>query len=498
MNLKPYIKHVTSLLLLLMAFSVQAQLYDKTWIVGNNCAKLTFETDTTITDTFNYFIPTYVTWASICNEQGDLQFFTTGFYIYDKNGDLMNSGVMLSDSLATDYWTYGLPETSGALILPRGNQKYYIINFSFSNQQMQNSPYAPDRLYYSTIDMSMFAGLGGLTSRRNLLYSGAMSENHLTACRHANGRDWWLIANKYKSNEYLKYLVTPDSIYGPYFQTIGSPYLEPDLGGQLVFSPSGEKFAGVTLNSQLVILDFDRCTGEFSNPVLTDIQNDTLEWSGNTEVYGGGGVSLEFSPNGRFLYLGNVKVIYQYDLTESDLAMTRKTIFKWDTSYGGALTYEMRLSPKGQILVSNFAGAAGKDFSLIKKPDLPDTLCELDLYNFKIPCLNSHFINNTFNYRLGKVPGSACDTIISGVDEFADEDVLQISPNPAKDKVEIQLAKYLPDAELLVCDIQGHIVYQNPHYYLAEYLNVQEWPAGVYFIRVSNNKKEVKGKFVKE
>ncbi len=482
-----------------MAFSVQAQLYDKTWIVGNNCAKLRFEADSSITDTFNQLIPTYITWASICNEQGDLQFFTSGFYVYDKNGDIMNSGVDLCDAEVTNYFTYGLPAVSGALILPRKNNQYYIFCASYSDAQVQSGNiYKPDLLYYSTIDMNMFGGLGGLTSRRNLLYNQPMCDEHLTACRHANGRDWWLVANKYQSNEYLKFLVTADTIYGPYFQAIGSPYMEPDTYGQIVFSPDGSRFAGVSGNSQLVLLNFDRCSGEFSNPLLTEIPMDTITYNGLTEVWGGGGVSVAFSPNNRFVYLGFKKVVYQYDLNEADLAATRKTIFKWDTGYGGALTFEMRLTPNGQILVSNYNGAANKDFSLIKKPDLPDTNCELELYNFHIPTANSNSINNTFNYRLGKVPGSACDTIINGIDEFAAEDVLQISPNPAKDKVEIQLAKYLPDGELLVSDIQGRIVYQNPHYYLAEYLNVREWPAGIYFVRISNGKKEVKGKFVKE
>ncbi len=501
MNLKPYIKHVINLLPLLMAFSVQAQLYDKTWIVGNNCAKLTFETDTTITDTFDSYVNTYLTWASICNEQGDLQFFTSGFYVYDKNGDVMNSGVDLCDAEVTNYFTYGLPAASGALILPRGNNQYYIFCASYSDAQVQSGNiYKPDRLYYATIDMNMFGGLGGLTSRRNLLYNQPMCDEHLTACRHANGRDWWLITNKYQSSEYVKYLVTPDSIYGPYFQSIGSAFLEPDAHGQIIFSPDGSKFAGVSGNSQLVVLDFDRCSGEFSHPILTDIPFDTIKitYSGIMELWGGGGVSVAFSPNNRFVYLGFKKVIYQYDLNENDLAATRKTIFKWDTSYGGALTYEMRLTPNGQILVSNFNGTAAKDFSLIGKPDLLDTLCNLELYSFHVPTLNSVLINNTFNYRLGKVPGSACDTIINAIDEFAAEDVLQTSPNPAKDKVEIQLAKYLPDAELFVSDIQGRIIYQNPNYYLAEYLNVQEWPAGIYFVRISNGKKEVKGKFVKE
>ncbi|QLH45495.1 MAG: hypothetical protein HWD58_07720 [Bacteroidota bacterium] len=38
----------------------------------------------------------------------------------------------------------------------------------------------------------------------------------MMACRHANGRDWWLLKQgQYDTNQVIRFLVTPDSIAGP-------------------------------------------------------------------------------------------------------------------------------------------------------------------------------------------------------------------------------------------------------------------------------------------
>ena len=66
----------------------------------------------------------------------------------------------------------------------------------------------------------------------------------MTAIKHSNGEDWWLVNGSYNSDEFFTFLITSDSIEGPFFQNIGLPDSETgEASGQVVFSPDGTKFA---------------------------------------------------------------------------------------------------------------------------------------------------------------------------------------------------------------------------------------------------------------
>lgn len=475
---------------------IRAQLYDNTWIAGNGAAKIQFSGTQIITDSFDNVITGSLTWASICDKEGELQFFTSGTYVYDKHGNQMIGGFGICDDEITNANELGLPFNHGALCLPKKGNKYYIINFSISDAQVTSGNlYSADQLFYSVVDIDLNNGLGQVVSKRNVLYDQPMLDNHLTACRHANGRDWWLIANGYQNNSYLKWLVTPDSISAIITQNIGASYAEPDLVGQIIFSPDGTKFAGVSGNSKLNLLDFDRCNGEFSGAVSLTIPNDTV--FPEMKMFGGGGFSVAFSPSGRFLYLLNKYFIYQYDLTEQDLTGTRKKIYEWHMNDGSVYTSEGYLTPNGKILISNYHGVGNYGYNVIEYPDSLGISCNYQSHILNAPTANCLSINNTFNYRLGPLTGSACDTIINDVEDVtAENSYIKITPNPAKDKLQLSLYKYLPNAQLIIADELGRVVYENHHYYLDEYLDISQWQKGIYFVKIYNRDKSLTGRFV--
>ena len=113
----------------------------------------------------------------------------------------------------------------------------------------------------------------------------------LTACRHANGRDWWLL--QFKEDKVYNYLITPEGIILDHEQTL--PFVIPSQSfGQTKFSPAGDKFAsyGISVfNSDtglmLMIADFDRCTGDLIDPQIMIMPS-----HGNSNDNG-----LEFSPD---------------------------------------------------------------------------------------------------------------------------------------------------------------------------------------------------------
>src|SRR6476620_2713060 len=87
--------------------------------------------------------------------------------------------------------------------------------------QSQNDA-QPLELRYSIVDMSLDTGLGGISDKKIVVLQDTLVWGFLTACKHANGRDWWVIAHQYYSNRYYKLLITPVGIEGPFIQDIGS------------------------------------------------------------------------------------------------------------------------------------------------------------------------------------------------------------------------------------------------------------------------------------
>src|SRR5437660_661504 len=88
-------------------------------------------------------------------------------------------------------------------------------------------------------------------------------QNRIMNFRDANGRDWWLFCHKFNNDKYFKFLVSANGIQGPETQNLGSS--RGVYFGQMVFSPDGTKAAYYEPKNDLDIMDFDRCTGDFSN-----------------------------------------------------------------------------------------------------------------------------------------------------------------------------------------------------------------------------------------
>lgn len=124
--------------------------------------------------------------------------------------------------------------------------------------------------------MSLDGGLGGVTSQKNIILFQDTISWGLSACKHANGRDWWVVAIKDNTDLIYKILVTPLGISSVTTQHLN---ITPSLGAsmQLSFSNDGNYFicsltdGGIVKDHFVRILDFDRCNGFFSNPRVFDV-----------------------------------------------------------------------------------------------------------------------------------------------------------------------------------------------------------------------------------
>ncbi|MFN8310033.1 MAG: T9SS type A sorting domain-containing protein [Chitinophagales bacterium] len=423
------IKHFLLLFILIEYIGLRAQ-YDKHWIVGGPWAKLTFEGDTITTDTFPNSIDYSTSLACISDSNGMFQFLATGTQIHDRNNDTMEGGTYFQDSAWTNLSSTG--SNQNMIILPGKNKNYYLFHQCMTDSLEFTTPYYMNRLYFAVINMDSNNGLGKVISKKNLLYDGKMGKSNLTACVHGNGRDYWLFTCESESNQYIKFLVTPDTILGPYFQTIGTPYGNPDWVGTLRFSNDGKKLYGVSGNSRMNIFDFDRCTGMLSNPYSFTIPRDTIfNTDGSIHTWGGGAGSATLSPSGRFLYICKVQFIHQYDLWGD--STSRVNIWTWDSTYGFPKTLFSALMPNGQIIIGNYHGVGSHGFHLIKYPDSLGTACGFKWNGLYAPTINSTTINNSFNYRLGADHSGSCDSLLTSIPTI--DNHLLLYPNPASSKV---------------------------------------------------------------
>jgi len=163
----------------------------------------------------------------------------------------------------------------------------------------------------------------GKVSKKNesIFRTTNIVSGYLSACKHANGEDWWMIQMQHDTNVYFKVLLTSDTIMVVDSQSIvESPVFSPNSGvGQSVFTPDGKKWLTNGAEDQCMIYDFDRETGELSNLVRVMPQDSGI-------FYG-----LAVSSNSRFAYLSNAWDLFQVDLWAVDIPSSLEHIAHIDS-----------------------------------------------------------------------------------------------------------------------------------------------------------------------
>lgn len=85
-----------------------------------------------------------------------------------------------------------------------------------------------------------------------------------------------------------------------------------------------------------------------------------------------------------------------------------------------------------------------------------------------------------------------------GVDQFEQETDFEISPNPAKNELNIKLANTINNASVNIYDVLGKKVFSKSLSAVSSSIDVSRWNAGVYLVRVSADNKTLTKRFVKQ
>lgn len=232
--------------------------------------------------------------AVACDAAGNLLFYTDGRTIWDRQHRRMPNGRGL----------FGSPNAAqSALVvqLPGQDSLWYVFTTDFQG--------GADGLRYTVVSTTRRGGLGDVVSRNNLVIAPVAEK--LTAVRHANGRDVWVIAHRWQSNQYVAVLVTAAGVQlPPVLSAAGTALTGPGRQaiGYLRASPDGRHLAAALWRdaNKFEVLDFDPATGAVFGRVMLEPYN---------RAYG-----VEFSPDGSKLY-GTCHddstgrgVVWQFDL----------------------------------------------------------------------------------------------------------------------------------------------------------------------------------------
>lgn len=269
----------------------------------------------------------------MCTPGGQLMFYTNGMTVWNRNHQVMPGGSGLLGH--TD-------ATQSCIIVPKPStrDRYYI--FTLDNLG------GADGLRYSEVDMSLAGGLGDIVaSAKNIQLETSVSEK-LTAIRHANGTDYWVLAHGISNNRFFIYQVSASGISST-TADIGSTH--PSLStGYMKFSPNGKKVACAINSTKTVdLFDFDNSTGTLSSPYSITLP---------ASPYG-----IEFSPDNSKLYVSAGKTIYQYTIpsiySQTLLTFSEKTILSDYQVWG------LQLGPDHKIYICKSGSALG----VLNNPD---------------------------------------------------------------------------------------------------------------------------------
>lgn len=278
---------------------------------------------------------------------GDLLFYTDGASVWDSMHVVMPNGTGLAGHPSSGQPALIVPD-------PGDTNLFYIFTTGAANT-------AASATRYSIIDMRRNGGRGDVIEKNSLLIANGTEK--ITATRHCNGIDYWVIAHTWGSNDFHAFLITAQGIADTVISSIGETY--PDIGdiqGTFQMSPNGLLLAASSPALKAVeIFDFNNSTGE--------ITNQRLLGKGDVDYYG-----LEFSPNNKRLYVntlpfGNAAAhLFQFNLEAGDLAAIRSSRHQYvELRERGWQGGQLQLGRDGRIYIS----WTGRDsLGVIEKPDL--------------------------------------------------------------------------------------------------------------------------------
>lgn len=321
--------------------------------------------------------------SSIADANGNLLFYTDGISVWNKNDILMPNGFGL----------YGHPSSTQSAVIvqrPLSSRFYYIFTCGYQNSNRG--------IRYSIVDMNLGGGFGNVTTKNVPMHS--LSSEKICVVRHCNNIDFWVVTRDAGTRSFRVWLVTSAGVSAtPIVSTVGTVNVSADTInsaanssklGYLKANPQGNRLGCCYYDPTniVAIYNFNNSTGVVSN------ENILSTGSTRTRPYG-----CEFSPNGRYFYVGynTGSFIDQYDVCNPSPPSSRIVLATNVGSFIGAF----QLATNGKIYITKmeFVPTLGS-LAVINNPDLPGLACGLSLWSIPTDCTTSFGLPNNAQYYL--------------------------------------------------------------------------------------------------
>lgn len=292
--------------------------------------------------------------ASISDSFGNLLFYTDGISVYTASNTLMPNGTGLMGDNSSS--------TSAIIIKqPGSNSIFYLFTVDFNHDGLAIG----NGFRYSIIDMTLNGGNGDVTVKNELIRLPVYEK--LTAVKHANANDFWVIVNDWTTDDILSYKLDSTGLDTNLVASNVGPIHFMNAAhttGCMKASPQGDKLAlALWAKRSFELFDYDNSTGIASNH-LTVLSND-MNWA-----YG-----VEFSPDGSKLYgskLSPPSSLYQFDISVWDTALINSSRVTLATSPNSYIYCALQLAPDNKIYCSI---SANDSLGVISDPNINGTGC---------------------------------------------------------------------------------------------------------------------------
>lgn len=336
--------------------------------------------------------------ASISDNAGNLLFYTDGTTVYNKNHVPMQNGngTLLG---ATSY-------AQDVVIVPKPNDwdRYYIF---YLDDNVSGDVY-----YYSIVNMAANGGLGTvetLNTNLGLLpyfntatgeIDGNVYKHNMTVIKHTNCESYWLLVNPF--HKFFAFHITDSGIAAPVISDAENDHftnapletnsqstggMKASLDGTMIAYATAILGNSTTPNPQLFLRNFDASTGVVTPNSMVD-----------GPLFDHYGHSVEFSPNGNYLYATLGEAILQF--STANLNAGRQFIHGSSFVVFNPLEATLQLGMDDRIYVSRVVTGGiyyADGLSVINDPDQFGT--------------SSNFVFNQLNLA-GKLTGGGLPQLV--------------------------------------------------------------------------------------
>lgn len=497
-------------LLISFAALAQRQAYStingECWINSTGCDSpsanmiLKFNDDSLeqIIEPLNLGLATYYSRAAFSDMNGNLLFASNGWRLINSTGEV----------LSYKLWRDDIPHpgdspentmvlvTMGPLFLndPGDSSKAYLLYGEYETYQDPPYTIAADSYFsYAYLDIPTQT----LISQNNTILDTPTNLGNMQACRHANGRDWWIIKPGIRENKFFIGLLDPNGVNMEEITISGIPdRVQGNTFAQ--FSFEGNRFVHYTCfpNRVLYAFDFDRCSGELSNMEMHDLSDSLRAGDLNAIALSPDGTKVYIKKGGYLSQPVQVPGQLQYDLNTNS--------FHYVSQYSSAPF----LTPNGKtVLIQSFFTENGinhQTLSEIMNPNEPGVNCNIVEHKYPLQN-NATFVmpSNYANFKLGALAGSNCDSLNSGIPTVLNYPPFHFRayPNPVESSLTIE--RDVPGAsQLIITDMLGRVIWQGETKEHTTVLSkeIEHLKAGIYWLELQDNKtgKRAGKKFVKK